>query len=72
MTNSGERFELAVYSMVSWAVQQGALGLSAENAEVFHHRAYPSRDRGSSIVVDVSIEVCRRGVKTPFLIWIWE
>ena len=69
---SGEALELQVRRMLELELQEGKLGLAPGNAQIFHHKAYFSKDRGSDIVFDVVIEVHRPGTSEPWLVWVWE
>jgi len=68
----GKEFELEVFSTLKRLVREGEFGLSPENAQVFHRKAYYSKDRKADIITDVSIEVTRQDSEVPWLIWIWE
>jgi len=70
--NPGKQLENVVKASVEELVQSGALGLTAECCRVFLNKGYFSRDRGSDIVVDVSIELTPRGRAKPSVIWVWE
>lgn len=72
IVNSGEQFELEIFSAVQEYVSSGFLGLLREACRVFHHKAYESRDRRSNIIFDVSIEVYMPGADEPHIIWAWE
>jgi hypothetical protein len=69
---SGEAFEIQVRRMLEFDLQEGNLGLAPGNAQIFHRKAYFSKDRGSDIVFDVVVEVRRPGASEPWLIWIWS
>lgn len=68
----GLEFELSVMRLIKQRLKSGNLGISPGCGSVYHHKAYHSRERGGSIVVDIALEVCRRGACDPFLVWIWE
>jgi len=68
----GLSFELLVYEALQEALFEKKLGLNPENCEIFHQKAYFSRDRNRSIKVDISIEVSISGQETPSIIWVWE
>lgn len=70
--NKGLTQELALYGAIRRELRKKRFGLLPECCEVFHQRAYFSRDRGTDIVVDVAIEVTLPGASLPFLIWVWE
>lgn len=70
--NPGKQLEKVVKASVEELVRSGALGLTAECCRVFLNKGYFSRDRGSDIVVDVSIELTPRGRIKPSVIWVWE
>jgi hypothetical protein len=69
---SGEALEIQVKRMLEFDLQAGKLGLSPGNAQIFHHKAYFSKDRGSDIIFDIVIEVRRPDALEPWLVWIWE
>lgn len=69
---NGLIYELKVLDLVKKKLNRGDLGIIPVQANVQHKPAYYSRDRRKDISFDVSIEVCRKGVDTPFLVWIWE
>ena len=69
-TAKGKRFEVEVYEDIKSDIAR--FGLNPDRCKVFLNKAYPSRDRGASITVDVSIEAYAEGQTEPSLIWIWE
>jgi hypothetical protein len=69
---SGEALEIQVKRMLEFDLQEGKLGLTPGTAQIFHHKAYFSKDRSSDIVFDIVIEVRRPNASEPWLVWIWE
>jgi hypothetical protein len=69
---SGEALEIQVKRMLEFELEEGKLGLAPGNAQIFHHKAYFSKDRDSEIIFDIVIEVRRPGASEPWLVWIWE
>jgi len=72
MSGKSAKFEIEVRDALQEQLDDGELGFDPKLALIFHRRPYPSRDRGTDIIVDVSIEVSRKGANTPFLLWVWE
>lgn len=72
LMGKSEKFEIEVRDRLRERLDDGDFGIDARLAKVFHRRAYPSRDRGTDIIVDVSIELSRKGAAAPFLVWVWE
>jgi hypothetical protein len=69
---SGEILEIQVRRMLESELEEGKLGLAHGDAQIFRHKAYFSKDRGTTIVFDVVIEVHRPGASEPWLVWVWE
>lgn len=69
---SGEALEIQVRRMLELELHEYKLGLAPGDAQIFHRKAYFSKDRGSDIVFDVVIEVHRPGASEPWLVWVWE
>ena len=69
---SGRDFELEMLRRVKQRFASGDYGIDPSCVKFFHQKAYYSPERGSNIVVDVSVEIYRRGAKEPYLVWIWE
>jgi hypothetical protein len=69
---SGEALEIQVKRMLELDLQGDKLGLAPGSVQLFHHKAYFSKDRDSDIIFDIVIEVRRPGTSEPWLIWIWE
>jgi hypothetical protein len=65
---SGEALEIQVKRMLELELQEGKLGLAPGNVQIFHHKAYFSKDRDSDIVFDIVIEVRRPGASEPWLV----
>ena len=70
--SKGTEYELEVVNLVQQLLFQEELAIHADQAKIQHKPSYYSRDRMKDITFDLSIEVCRKGVQTPFWIWIWE
>jgi hypothetical protein len=69
---SGAALEIQVKRMLEFDLQEGELGLSPGNAQIFLHKVYFSKDRDSDIVFDIVIEVRCPDASEPWLAWIWE
>ena len=54
--NTGEKFELQVYSVVKKMIEDGSFLVSMPNVRVYHKKPYFSKERNNHIVVDVSVE----------------
>jgi len=68
----GDRFEQRVYNALRGELRKEALWGSSKNAKIFRKKAYFSRDRGSDIIADVSIEFYLPKRKRPSLLWVFE
>jgi hypothetical protein len=68
----GEAFELEVKQHLENELKQGDFGISPRQVKIFHRKAYFSKDRGTQIKVDISIEIFRTDAKEPYLIWVYE
>jgi len=68
----GKAFETTLKQLLEGELNRGDLGIKAGSAKVFARKSYPSADRGRSIVMDVSLELYRRGAEEPFFVWVWE
>jgi Restriction endonuclease len=71
-TAKGDAFEARVYSALTVELQNERLCASPRHARIFRKKAYHSRDRGSDIITDVSIELFLPSRAKPSLIWIFE
>jgi len=70
--NKGLAQELALCESIRRELHKKRFGLLPECCQVFHQRAYYSRERGAEIVVDIAVEVTLPGASTPFFVWVWE
>ena len=68
----GDAFEKRVFDSISRVLAQDRLGLSPTHATVHWRKPYFSRDRGSDIIVDVSIEVWLPGASNYSFLWVCE
>lgn len=68
----GTAYEIEVAAALEAQLIQGTLGLDPALATVRRKPSYFSSDRKKDIVFDISIEVCRKGVSVPYLVWVWE
>jgi len=68
----GKLLETTVKELLEGELNRGDLGIKAGSVKVFAGKSYPSVDRGTPIVMDVSLELYRRDVKEPFFVWVWE
>ena len=70
--NKGTAQELALCETIRRELRKKRFGLIPECCQVFHQRAYFSRERQANIVVDIAIEVTIPGASVPFFLWVWE
>lgn len=70
--NKGTAQELALCESIRRELRKKRFGLIPECCQVFHQRAYFSRDRNADILVDVAIEVTLPGAPAPLFVWVWE
>lgn len=68
----GHSFEVEVTAMLSRLLATRALGLDSDTCQIRTNPRYYSRARNKEITFDVSIEIKRPRVATPYLLWIWE
>ncbi|MDP4207838.1 MAG: restriction endonuclease [Bacteroidota bacterium] len=52
----GDTFEVKVYEVIKDRLAKGELGFIPESCEIFHKKAYYSKDRMKDITFDISIE----------------
>jgi len=71
-TARGDAFEERVYSALTEELQNERLCASPRNARIFRKKPYHSRDRGSDIVTDISVELFLPSREKPSLVWIFE
>ena len=69
---TGRDFEVRVKGLLERELNRRNLGLDPQMARVHLHPSYPSQARGNSIVIDVALELYRRGADQPYFIWVWE
>ena len=70
--NQSSKLETEVYEYLLRELANRRLGLEKDNTTVRLHPKYYSRDRGSPITADVSLEMSLPKDMIPTLIWIWE
>ncbi|MGR4068632.1 restriction endonuclease [Billgrantia sp. C5P2] len=68
----GDRFEDKVFANIKGLVSSGYLGLNPSCCRLFQNKGYYSKDRDSSIVVDISIEIWMPGANTWSMLWVCE
>ena len=68
----GDAFEDRVFESIRDLVESGYLGLNPECCRLFQKKGYFSRDRGSDIIVDISIEVWLPGSDRWSMLWVCE
>lgn len=61
-----------MFRMLAGELADERLGLLPKQANIFRKKSYYSRDRGSAITTDISIELFRVDSDRPFLIWLIE
>jgi|SRR6267143_4104141 len=71
-TQRGDTFEQRVFDALTEELSNERLCASPKHAKIYRKKAYHSRDRGSDIITDVSIEVFLPNRSRPTLIWIFE
>jgi hypothetical protein len=72
MSNSGANFEDKAFTTLRSLLEAESLGLVPRNCEIRRHPQYFSKDRGSMITFDISIEV-RIGQGDDYcFLWLWE
>lgn len=52
----GDTFEIKVFEVIKERLEKGELGFIPESCEIFHKKAYYSKDRMKDIIFDISIE----------------
>ena len=68
----GEAFEDRVFRLIREELDRERLGLLPHACAIFRRKGYRSRDRGTDIVVDVSVEMVLPNAPTWSLLWAWE
>lgn len=68
----GNEFEDRAFEAIASELRNQRLPISPRLAKLFRGKAYYSRDRQSSIRVDISIEMFLPDKEKPSLIWIFE
>ncbi|QBK04649.1 hypothetical protein DW355_07545 [Hylemonella gracilis] len=68
----GRRFEDEVFDLLRDELEADRLGLLARHCSTFQRKGYYSRDRGTDIVVDISIEVRLPNAKDWSMLWVCE
>ncbi len=71
-TAKGDAFENRAYAALAGELQTERLCVSPKSAKIFRKKAYHSRDRGASIIADISIEVFLPTRERPSLVWVFE
>jgi hypothetical protein len=71
-TAKGSAFEGRVYRWIERELADGRIGLMPQMSRLCRGKGYYSRDRGSEIVVDMSIELWSPGADTWSLLWAYE
>lgn len=71
-TTKGGEFEQRVYDALADELRNERLCASPKSAKIFRKKAYHSRDRGSDIITDVSIEAFLPTRDRPSWVWIFE
>jgi hypothetical protein len=68
----GDAFENRVFESLRKLVESGDLGLNPDCCRLFQKKGYYSRDRGSDIIVDISIEVWLPNADRWSMLWVCE
>jgi hypothetical protein len=68
----GDAFENRVFDSIKKLVDSGDFALNPSCCRLFQKKGYYSRDRGSDIVVDISIEVWMPGADRWSMLWVCE
>lgn len=65
-------YETFVFDTLKQELKEERLGIIAKDSKIFKGKGYYSKDRGSKIKIDVSIEVTRKGAKEYSLLIVVE
>lgn len=68
----GDAFENKVFKNIKQLAESGDLGSNPSCCRLFQKKGYYSRDRGSDIVVDISIEVWLPDADRWSMLWVCE
>ncbi len=68
----GDVLELAIFDLLNSVRGLDQLPIRRECCKVYHRKGYYSKDRGSKIIFDVSVEVFIPGAETFFLLLLFE
>jgi len=68
----GDVLELAIFDLLNSVHGLDQLPIRRECCKVYHRKGYYSKDRGSKIIFDVSVEVFVPGAETFFLLLLFE
>ena len=71
-TAKGDEFEQRAYDALASELRDERLCAAPKCAKIFRKKAYHSRDRGSDIITDISIEVFLPDHDRPSLVWVFE
>ena len=75
MTSSyskGDAFEGRVFEALESELREDRLCAIPRSAKIFRKKGYESRDRGSAVIVDISIELFISGGTSPAIVWVSE
>lgn len=70
--SKGNAFEERVFEALKTELENERLCAAPKHAKIVRHKSYHSRDRGSDIITDISIEVFLPNRAKPSLVWIFE
>lgn len=71
-TQKGNAFETQVLTALQSELSGGRLIVNPKTAVLTPKKAYPSRDRGSNITVDIALEAFLPSQPKPSVIWVFE
>jgi len=71
-TKKGDKFEDLVYIKIEALLKNRELGLDPDACTIYQKKGYYSALREKDIIVDISIEVFRKGSSEPIMIWVIE
>jgi len=71
-TAKGNDFEAKVFYAIKNELNAERLGILPHSCQIFRKKPYYSKERGSYIIVDISIEITLPNLDKWSLLWVWE
>jgi hypothetical protein len=71
-TAKGNDFEARVFYAIENELNAERLGILPHSCQIFWKKPYYSKERGSDIIVDISIEITLPNLDKWSLLWVWE